>query len=222
MEKDNKTIALVNVTMNAVNPMTHYLTEHAPEWKVRTYLDSYLLEKVGIEGKVTDDSVGRMLDMITKACKDGADAVLVTCTIFSAFQPYFSKIFSVPILTPDGAMLDEVSKKTGKKAIICTFHGTVEITRNQYVKYCQKNSVPEDADMYTVPDAFAAAAKSDMETCWRIIREKVQELDGQYDHIVLAQISMAGAADELSTKHAKIYTSPQSAVESIRKTLESN
>ena len=61
-----------------------------------------------------------------------------------------------------------------------------------------------------------------METCWHIIREKVQELDEQYDHIVLAQISMAVAADELSTKHAKVYTSPQSAVEAIRKTLESN
>ena len=93
MEMNKKTIALVNVTMNAVNPMVRYLTVNEPEWKVRPYLDSYLLEKIGIEGKVSDDSVGRMLEMITKACKDGADAVLVTCTIFSAFQPYFSKIF---------------------------------------------------------------------------------------------------------------------------------
>jgi len=222
MEMNKKTIALVNVTMNAVNPMVRYLTVNEPEWKVRPYLDSYLLEKIGIEGKVSDDSVGRMLEMITKACKDGADAVLVTCTIFSAFQPYFSKIFSVPILTPDGAMLDEVSKKKGKKAIICTFHGTVDVTQKQYETYCEKNHMPKEADMYTVPDAFAAAGKSDMETCYRIIREKVMELDEQYDHIVLAQISMAGAADGLHTKHASVYTSPKSAVEALKKTLHEN
>lgn len=222
MEMNKKTIALVNVTMNAVNPMVRYLTVNEPEWKVRPYLDSYLLEKIGIEGKVSDDSVGRMLEMITKACKDGADAVLVTCTIFSAFQSYFSKIFSVPILTPDGAMLDEVSKKKGKKAIICTFHGTVDVTQKQYETYCEKNHMPKEADMYTVPDAFAAAGKSDMETCYRIIREKVMELDEQYDHIVLAQISMAGAADGLRTKHASVYTSPKSAVEALKKTLHEN
>ena len=76
--------------------------------------------------------------------------------------------------------------------------------------------------MYTVPDAFAAAGKSDMETCHRIIREKVMELDEQYDHIVLAQISMAGAADGLHTKHASVYTSPTSAVEALKKTLHEN
>lgn len=220
MEKDKKNVALVSVTLNAVNPMMRYLKANVPEWSMRNYLDSYLLEKVGLEGKVTDDSMGRMLDMITKACKDGADAVLVTCTIFSAFQPYFSRIFSVPIFTPDGAMLDEVSKKTGKKAIICTFHGTVDITKNQYQTYCRKNNMPEDADMYTVPDAYAAAGRSDMDTCYQIIRNKVLELDEQYDHIVLAQISMAGAAEELRTKHANVYTSPQSAVNALKQALE--
>lgn len=220
MEKDKKNVALVSVTLNAVNPMMRYLKANVPEWSVRNYLDSYLLEKVGLEGKVTDDSMGRMLDMITKACKDGADAVLVTCTIFSAFQPYFSRIFSVPIFTPDGAMLDEVSKKTGKKAIICTFHGTVDITKNQYQTYCRKNNMPEDADMYTVPDAYAAAGRSDMDTCYEIIRKKVVELDEQYDHIVLAQISMAGVAEGLCTKHANVYTSPKSAVEVLKQALE--
>ena len=50
MEMNKKTIALVNVTMNAVNPMVRYLTVTEPEWKVRPYLDSYLLVKIGIEG----------------------------------------------------------------------------------------------------------------------------------------------------------------------------
>lgn len=222
METDKKKIALVSVTLNAVNPMMRYLKTAAPEWSVRNYLDSYLLEKVGAEGGVTDDAMGRMLDMITKACKDGADAVLVTCTIFSAFNRYFSGLFSVPILTPDGAMLDEVSRKTGKKAIICTFHGTVNITQNQYRSFCRANHMPEDADMYTVPDAYAAAGRSDMDTCYEIIRKKVQELDEQYDHIVLAQISMAGAAEGLQTKHAAVYTSPKSAVNALKAALGKN
>jgi hypothetical protein len=41
-----KRIALVSVTLNAVNPMTKYLMEQAADLTVVNYLDSYLLEKV--------------------------------------------------------------------------------------------------------------------------------------------------------------------------------
>ena len=44
-----KQIALVSVTLNAVNPMTEYLSGRDPELHLVNYLDSYLLEKVGTE-----------------------------------------------------------------------------------------------------------------------------------------------------------------------------
>ena len=47
-----KQIALVSVTLNAVNPMTEYLSSRDPELHLVNYLDSYLLEKVGNEGGI--------------------------------------------------------------------------------------------------------------------------------------------------------------------------
>ena len=68
-----KQIALVSVTLNAVNPMTEYLSSRDPELHLVNYLDSYLLEKVGNEGGINDSSVRRMFDMLSTACADGAD-----------------------------------------------------------------------------------------------------------------------------------------------------
>ena len=65
-----KQIALVSVTLNAVNPMTEFLTRRDPQLHLVNYLDSYLLEKVGAEDGINDSSVHRMFDMLSIACAD--------------------------------------------------------------------------------------------------------------------------------------------------------
>ena len=212
-------IALVSVTLNAVNPMTDYFRSQSSDWTIRNYLDSYLLDKVKLEGGINDSSVKRMFDMLSTACDDGADVVLMTCTIFSPYAEHFSKILSKPIICPDQAMLENVAAQSGKKAILCTFTGTVDITRNQYISCCRKAGKDETIDMIVLPDAYQAASIGDFQTHDRIIREKAAALDKTYDHLVFAQISMARAAVGLQLDHATVHTSPSGAYESVKKLL---
>ncbi|WP_367566155.1 aspartate/glutamate racemase family protein [Lacrimispora sp.] len=210
-----KKIALVSVTLNAVNPMTRYLMQNAPDIEVRNYLDSQLLEHVRRDGKLTDASVGRMFHMLVQACVDGADGIILTCTIFSAHVNAFSQLLSVPIICPDGAMLDAVSKQSGKTAILCTFEGTVETTKNLYLSYCKKNGTSKQVDMIVVPGAYDAAEKGNMKLCNELILRMVEELDPEYDKIVLAQISMSEAINGYVAQHASVYTSPASAYQAL-------
>ena len=215
-------IALVSVTLNAVNPMTQYFQAKDPTIKVVNYLDSVLLEKVRKDGKITDESMKRMFDMLATACADGADAVLLTCTIFSPYAPLFCGLLSKPVICPDRAMLEEVASKPGKTAILCTFSGTVETTRNLYYDCRTQLGRERTVDMIVLDEAYEAAGKGDFETHDRIIREKAVELDQKYDQIVLAQISMARAGKGISLHHAKLYTSPDSAYEAIQRSLAEN
>ncbi len=217
-----KQIALVSVTLNAVKPMMDCLQKTNPAVQVVNYLDSYLLKKVEKDqGVITDQSMGRMFDMLVKACADGAECIIMTCTIFSPYAEYFAKLLSVPIICPDGAMLDTVAKAGGKTAIICTFSGTVETTKSVFFDYQRKNGKAETVDMHLASEAFQAAQAGEMERHDRIIREKINELDAHYDHIVLAQITMAKAAEGLdSLKHARLWTSPRSAVEAAMRLLK--
>lgn len=210
-----KKIALVNVTLNAVNPMTDYLSEYTEEVSVMNYLDSQLLEHVRRDGKITDESMGRMFEMLTKACVDGADGIILTCTIFSPYVDLFCRLLSVPVICPDGAMLDTVTQSGGKTAILCSFEGTVETTRNLYYSYCEKNGRPKEVDMIVIPEAYSAANSGNMELCNRLILNKVKELDEQYNKLVLAQISMFGAVAGYTSSHAVIYTSPASAYQAV-------
>ena len=212
-------IALVSVTLNAVNPMTDYFRTKVPGIKIDNYLDSHLLEKVRAEGGINDACMKRMFTMLATACEDEAQGVLLTCTVFSPYAEYFSKLLSKPIICPDRAMLEAVAAREGRKAILCTFPGTVETTQNLYFDCCREVEMDETVDMVVLEDAYLAAGKGDFETHDRLIQKKAQELDSQYDHLVFAQISMAQAAKGLELSHAQVYTSPDSAFQALEKAV---
>lgn len=214
-----KKIALVSVTLNAVNPMMEYLQQKEEPFEIRNYLDSYLLQKVNKEGGINDSSMKRMVQMLANACEDGADAVLLTCTIFSPYAEHFGAILSKPVICPDGAMLNAVAQRDGKTAILCTFSGTLDITRDLYLSYRVRNGKSKEVDMHLVPGAWEAVQNGDMDLFDQFIQNKVRELDEEYDQIVLAQISMVRAAKGLVTNHARLYTSPDSAYEALMEEL---
>lgn len=213
-------IALVSVTLNAVNPMTDFLNQQEESMEIRNYLDSYLLQKVREDGGINDSSMKRMFQMLATACEDGADGIILTCTIFSPYVNHFAELLSKPVICPDGAMLDCVAQNRGKTAILCTFEGTVNTTREMYFMYCRKYQRPESVDMYVLSDAYEAMQRERFIECNSIIQNKVMELDEQYDQIVLAQISMSQAADGMKLKHAKLFTSPDSAYRAVIEAMQ--
>lgn len=214
-----KHIALVSVTLNAVNPMTEYLSK-IPDVHVRNYLDDYILEKVKYEGQMTDDCMGRMTSMLAHACEDGADGIIITCTIFSKYINCFREMFSVPIVGADIAMMELVGQQGGRSALVCTFDGTKEISVKRLESCCKKSGKSYEIVPYVLSDAYDAAQHHQMKLHDQIIREQVEKIDLEFDQIVLAQISMANAVKGLKTQRAKLYTSPSAAYETILNEME--
>ncbi len=214
-----KNIALISVTLNAVNPMTEYLSR-IPDVHVMNYLDSYILEEVNREGHMTDSCMGRMVAMLTHACEDGADGIIITCTIFSGYVDYFQGMFSVPVVGADTAMMELAGRQAGRTALICTFDGTKDASAARLESFCRKSGKTYEIVPYVLSDAFDAAQRYHMEIHDEIIRKKAAELDQDFDQIVLAQISMANAVKGMEMQHAKLYTSPSAAYETILAEME--
>lgn len=213
-----KRIALVSVTLNGVNPMTNYLSRD-PDLHIVNYLDSAILEIVRREGHITDACMRRMVTMLAHACEDGADGIIVTCTIFTAYVPQFRKLFRVPIVAADAAMMEQAGQCGGKTALVCTFEGTKAISENLLRSYCEASGKPFEIVPFVLPDAYEAAQQFRMDIHDRIIWEKVKELDPRFDQIVLAQISMSGAVLDMQLRHGRLFTSPSSAYAQLMREL---
>ncbi len=211
-----KKIALINITPNSISPMMDCISRY-PDIKPVQYLDSTILDEIRKEDRITDRCMGRMLSMITKACVDGAEGIILTCTMFSKYVGLFRKLFSVPIVGADVAMMEDAGKSGGNIALLCTFEGTREVSTKLLEKYCKASGNPYTIDTYVLQEAYDAAQTGNIDKHNERIREKIRELDLRYEKIVLAQMSMAGVTKGLKLEHAKLYTSPKSALETIKK-----
>lgn len=210
-----KKIALVNITPNCIGPMLNTVKKFE-DIKAIQYMDSTILDEIRSEGYITDRCMGRMLSMITKACVDQAEGIVLTCTMFSKYVETFRTLFSVPIIGADVAMMEQAGKRGGKYALLCTFKGTKEPSETLLKKYCECSGKEFSLDTYVLEDAYVEAQQGNLKRHNEIIKEKIEALDKTYDNIVLAQMSMADAVDMAEVSHAKIYTSPQSALETIQ------
>ena len=56
--EDKKTVALVSITVNAVQPMMQYIRKNETDFKVVNYLDGYLMGKIKQEGGISPGSHG--------------------------------------------------------------------------------------------------------------------------------------------------------------------
>ena len=213
-----KQIALVGVTMNSIPPMMRAL--EGKEVKAVHYLDSYILEKNRKAGHMTDDCMRRMVNMVAHACEDGADGVIITCTIFSKYVSYFREMFSAPIVAADQAMMEQAGKAGGRIALLCTFEGTREISYQLLKLYCELSRKSYEIVPFVLKEAYEEAQKSNLEVHNQMIREKILEIEGDYDQIVLAQMSMADSAAGLKTRRARVLTSPAAAYETVMEEIK--
>ena len=105
-------------------------------------------------------------------------------------------------------MMEQAGKAGGRIALLCTFEGTREISYQLRRKSYE--IVP-----FVLKEAYEEAQKSNLEGHNQMIREKILEIEGDYDQIVLAQMSMADSAAGLETRRARVLTSPAAAYETV-------
>ena len=213
---------MISVTLNAVNPMMKLFEERAvleKSFYIVNYLDEGLQKLVAQECKVTDKSIGRMAALIGTAIGDGAEIILLTCTVFTPVVGRLNELFSVPIISVDGAMLDEAAALNKSTAILCTFATTVETSKIVFKASAKKYGVDPRVDIFLLEDAARAINSGDKEEHDRIIAREAEKMSREHDLIVLAQMSMAGAKAFIKDCSKPVLTSPESAMEALKRQI---
>ena len=117
-------------------------------------------------------------------------------------------------------MMEQAGKEGGRIALLCTFEGTREISYQLLKLYCELSGKSYEIVPFALKEAYEEAQKSNLEAHNleghnQMIREKILEIEGDYDQIVLAQMSMADSAAGLETRRARVLTSPAAAYETV-------
>jgi Asp/Glu/hydantoin racemase len=212
-------VALLH-TGAVVIPMTAGLVaRELPGVTAVNYLDDKIVADLGDEA-VAASVPGRVRELAQAAVDGGAGAVLLTCSSISELAAQTAEAVGVPVLRIDEAMADEAISLGGRIAVIATLPTTCGPTTRLIGERAELVGATPRITSVVVEGAFEAVASGDRTRHDDLVADAIRSAAGDADVIVLAQASMASAADAVQVS-VPVLTSLESGVRRLRRLVTS-
>lgn len=210
-------IGVIHATRVAVSPIEAAFEEHWPEAEVVQFMDESLMRDLDEIGHLTPAISERVEGLADFACRDGATAILYSCSAFGPAIEAVQARLPVPVLKPNQAMLDEALALGGRIQILSTFRPSGPSIRRELEMLAAQRKLEIEIDDSYVPGALDALQAGDPDTHDALITDAA---GSRADVILLAQFSMARARDAVSRRvDARVLSSPESAVLALRRMM---
>jgi hypothetical protein len=183
------------------------LAEMGPEIPSRHVLAADLLDRATAQGRVTAEIAADVKERMRAALDDGSLMLLCTCSTLGTCA---DEMNDPRVLRVDRAMAQRAVAKGGRVLVAACVASTLEPT----VKLLRETA-PETTQIETLlmADLWPHFQRGEPTAYWHGIAERLRERASAFDCIVLAQASMAGAADLLNDLPVPVLSSPRIGME---------
>lgn len=200
-----------------IQPVMDLAREYLPDVTTINYLDDRIVADLGNEGTASTVPT-RVEDLVRAAETAGADVVMLTCSSISELAAPVSQELGIPVLRIDEAMADEAVATGHRIAVLATLPTTCAPT----TRLIQERAAIAGADPVitseVIEGAFDAVSHGDRPTHDSLIAAAIERVAADADVIVLAQASMASAA-EAAEVTVPVLTSLMPGIQRLREAV---
>ncbi len=183
-------VAVVHATLNALQAVKKHQGILGAVSLVHL-LDEGILKDLAVKGTATPDLVYRFCRLVVAAADSNPDLILTTCSSLSNYVEVAQTMVQVPVLTPDGAMIEKIINRGWTRVMaVTTMASAVQPALIQLSKIAAAAGKTVTAEYLIVPGAYDAAQAGDMARHNRLILEQTARIRG-VDAIMLCQFTMA-------------------------------
>ena len=210
-------IALLHTGAVVIPMAGEFVKRELPDVTAINYLDDRIVGDLG--DTVRAPSVpGRIAELAQAAVDAGAEVIVLTCSSISELAAGTAERIGVPILRIDEAMADEAVATGDRIAVLATLVTTSGPTTRLIEERAQLAGRNPSITSVVIDGAFAAVSSGDRPTHDRLVAAAIERGAAEADVVVLAQASMATAADAVSVD-VPVLTSPRLGVERLAESL---
>ena len=188
-----------------VDTFTRLLAAADPDAQGVHVVDGSLLDDArrhGIDDALRDRILGRLRSLAADV-----DAVLCTCSTISGPAEDLSADVGIPVIRIDRPVAARVVGDGGRIAVVAAVESTLAPTVALLHEEAQRQGVDVDLDVRPCLDAWPHFERGDMETYLDAVATHVDAIAPGVDVVLLAQASMAGAAERCTTDR-RVLASP--------------
>ena len=217
-------IALINATPAAISPAQHAIAHELPDATVWNLLDDRLLQSVEDAGGLTPALQERMGRLIDHAVREGADGILLTCSVYGVVAEHLASVVTVPVVAPDDDAITEIARGgyTEVLALASQEHSREHTVARLHAAAARADH-PLRISGVVADNAARAAAAGDRPALLESLRAAVADSDSTPQALLLAQYSLTPVQDALAEATGlPVFSGPRSAARALRARLYGN
>lgn len=213
-------IGLISATPVATPPVEQAFAKFFPQARLWNILDDRLLQSADEAGGLTPELEHRMHRLIQHALVEGADGILLTCSMYGGAIQTLAEQPGVPIQAADEAAFDAALAEGFRSvALVSSAAAPLADSVTRFSAHVKAAGAPLETFPVEAPTAFAAARSGDVEALAQALATAVQKAPAA-EAVLLGQYSLAAAAERLAELIGRpVIAGPQRAAESFRDAL---
>ena len=187
-------VAFLHTGAVVIAPVAELAREFLPGVDTVNYLDDRIVADLRDESRAAGVAA-RVAELVRAAKTAGADAVMLTCSSISQLAVTTADEVGIPVLRIDEAMADEAVATGDRIAVLATLPTTLEPTLALIGERADLAGARPTVVSEVIDGAFAAVSGGDRAAHDRLVADAITRVAADADVVVLAQASMASAAD---------------------------
>lgn len=215
-----KKVVVIHTGFVSVEDLKNLFKELLPEVKMQNIVDDSLLEEVLAAGGLTPGVIRRICAYAVQAESTGADLILNQCSSVGEAAEIAGRLVGIPYVRIDRFMAEEAAAIGGRISVVATVPTTLKPSISLIERSAEAAGKKVEITPCLVDGAFEVLIQGDRQRHNEMVLEKVSDVSGKSDAIVLAQGSMICLLPHLEHIRVPVLTSPRSGVEGIRRMLD--
>ncbi|MFF3978014.1 hypothetical protein [Streptomyces sp. NPDC001828] len=215
-------IALISAVPAAMKPAAEALRADFPEAEVWHLLDDRLLSDAEALGGLTAPLRARMRRLVEHAVGGGADAVLLTCSLYGVVAREEHCGSTAPVLAPDQAAFAQLAGDGYQRVlVVASLEAALQDSTDRLRADLAQRAPAAGTEVSGVVVPGALTAAGDPAELVRVLAGAASGPAAEADAVFLAQYSLAPAARELAVAlGVPVVSGPTSAAHALRALLK--
>ena len=201
-------LALLHTTPVLIDTFDRLIEENAQELPIRHIVEERFLTEARDKG-ITQNLDERIGGRIRSAIEEGAAVVLCTCSTIGASAEKANDSTGGAVVRVDRPMAEKAVEIGSRIIVAAALESTLAPTRNLILEVASTRQRRVELIEVLCDNAWSRFEEGDNEGYFSEIASKLKERATEGDVIVLAQASMAGAANLCPEISIPILSSPE-------------
>ncbi len=215
-------LALLHTGEAHVGAFADLFEEILPEAMLSHLVREDLLLRAQLAGELPPDVAAETAESLQELAGQGAQVLLCTCSTLGPAVEAAAAEIAVPVLRVDRPMAEAAVAAGGRLLVVAALESTLAPTQALLRDAAADLGREVSLEVLSLPEAWEAFESGDRDDYLQQIADAVRSAvgaagtrngTGGFDAVVLAQASMAGAADRLADLGTPVLASPRLAVE---------